>query len=146
MALYPELPAESLVEKINELAEPEFLFSLDQVLRSQFLIRTVKNLRASDRRAQAAQTWLFPEVQKIAAKLPPIIPIGKKKTVERAKASYEDLQNYLKVMNREDREKHKKRISAVKALMDLWPARTKKNQGTTLAQVDEAKARSAGLI
>jgi hypothetical protein len=146
MDLNPGLPAANLVAEIIALAEPEYLSDLDQMLRARFFIRTVKALRARDHREEAAQLWLYPEIQKQVMQLPEAVPIGRGKTVERAKVIYKDLTRYLKILNKEDRERHQKRIAAVKALMKLWPTRTKNTQGRTLQEVDVAKARSAGLI
>ncbi len=146
MILHPDLPAANLVEPFIALADAELLIALDEILRAAYVIQTVKKLRARDRRQEAADGWLFPEVRKLAASLPPAVPVGKDETVERAKVVYEDLENYLKVLNKKNRERHKKRIAAVKALMALWPRRTSKTRGTTLADVDELRARRAGLI
>ncbi len=98
-----------------------------------------------NRRAGPASKFIS-EIEDIALSLPKHVPVGNGKTVDRAEACYEDLKRYRKVLNQEFRERHKKRIAAVTALMELWPPRTKKLQGTTLAQVDAEKARRAGLI
>jgi hypothetical protein len=146
MALFPNLPAANLVQEIVTLAEPDFLAELDQTLRSRYFIRTVKRLRERDRSDESAAAWLFPEIREIAIKLPDLVPVGDGEKVERSKLHYEDLERYLKVLNQKDRERHQKRIAAVKALMELWPPRTKKLQGLTLAEIDANKARIAGLV
>lgn len=146
LALYPDMPALELAGRMAEFADPEFIAALDAQLRTRFWVRTILELRARERREKDAQDWLFPAIQEITAKLPARIPVGNKKTVPRGQIVYENLEQYLKVLNRRDRERHKKRIAAVLALMKLWPARSKKTQGITLSEVDRNKALHAGLI
>ncbi len=89
---------------------------------------------------------MFPEFKELTAELPQRIPIGGGEFVEILKVHYKNLKQYLKVLNERDRQRHEKRITAVKKLMDLWPPRSIKNRGMTLAELDAQKAKKAGLI
>lgn len=138
----PDLPAAHLVDQITEFAGEELVAALDLSLRNEYIIRRAKLIRK--RADESAQLWLYPAIQQHAPKLPNPVPIGDGETVERAKLCYKDLKRYLKILNQRSRDLHEKRIAAVQALMELWPARTKDNRGITLAQVDNMYA--DGLI
>ncbi len=146
-ALHPDVPASHLVPHMIEMAEPEFLAELDIALRSQHFLKIARASIANDRRKQSApEQLLFPELKELAAELPQRIPIGGGEFVELLKLHYKNLKQYLKVLNERDRQRHEKRIAAVKKLMELWPPRSTKNRGMTLAQLDAQKAKRAGLI
>jgi hypothetical protein len=137
-----DLPAAHLVDQITDFCGEELTAALDLSLRNEYIIRRTKLLRK--RASESEQLWLYPAIQQHAPRLPDPVPIGDGETVERAKVCYKDLKRYLKILNQRSRDLHEKRIAAVQALMELWPARTKDNRGITLAQVDRQYA--DGLI
>lgn len=143
IALYADLPATHFPPLVIELAEPELIAALDEILRTKYLIQLVRRLRRVDAK-RPEEGWLFPEIQEHAPNLPRLVALGKGKTVERAKLCYEHLEIRLKLLNKKHRES--KEVAALVALMELWPPRTPKTQGLTLAEVDTMKARRAGLI
>ncbi len=152
MALHPKLPAAQLVGPIIEQAEPAFLDELDKALRSRHFIQAIKTVRSEDRREESVQGWLFPEIRAHAAKLPEMVPTGADKKLPKDKLRFEDLKRYLRVLIKKDSERQRTRrasnpqIVAVKSLMKLWPPRSKKTQGITLAEVDTQIATRAGLV
>jgi hypothetical protein len=143
IALYPDVPATHFPSLIGELAEPELLAALDEILRAKYLIHLVRTLRRADTR-EPETGWLFPEIQEHAPNLPRRVALGKGKIIERAKLCYEHLEIRLKLLNK--RHRQSKEVAALVALMDMWPPRTPKTQGLTLAELDTIKARRAGLI
>jgi hypothetical protein len=146
--LYPDLPAVNLVERIIDMAEPEFLAELDGMLRAQHFIRVARMLRSEERRQQSRGDWLFPDIRENIEKLPRKVDVGGGKTKERADLIFEDLKRRLRVLSQKNRARLKDsaEVVAIQALMRIWPPRSRKTQGTTLGQVDVMKARKAGLI
>lgn len=143
IALYADLPATHFPPLIAEMGEPELLAALDEILRTKHLIQLVRALRRAESR-EPETGWLFPEIQEHAAQLPKRVPLGNGRTIERRELCYEHLEIRLKLLNKRHRES--KEVAALEALMKLWPPRTPKTQGRTLAEVDAMKARRAGLI
>ena len=143
VALYPDIPATHFPPLILELAEPELVAALDEMLRTKYLIQVVRKLRRAEPR-EPVEGWLFPEIEGHAANIPKRVQLGHGRTVERPKLCYKHLGIRLKLLNKRHREN--KEVTAIMALMDLWPPLTPKTQGLTLAEVDAMKARAAGLV
>ena len=151
-ALYPGVPVAHLIGEITSMAEPEFLSQLDAMLHAQHFTQTGRAMRAEEcaeeRYRQLEADYLFPGIRENVARLPKRVDIGQGKKKDRAALSYEDLKRRLRVLDRRRRKRLETNAeaTAIKALMKLWPPRSKKAQGTTLAEVDAMKARQAGLI
>lgn len=144
----PDLPSGNLVEHIVKLADEEFLARLDEILRARFFVQLARRALSIEKRAEAAQGMLFAEIREQAMKLPARLSVGKGRRVTRENLTYEDLKRRLAVLTAQsrDRFKNSREVAAVKALMKLWPTRSKTLQGLTLAEVDRRKAERAGLI
>jgi len=143
IALYPDIPATHFSPLIIELAEPELLAALDELLRVKYLVQIIRTLRRAESREPVA-SWLFPEIEAYAENIPKRVHLGNGRTIERPNLCYKHLGIRLKLLNKRHREN--KEVTAITALMELWPALTPKTQGLTLAEVDAMKARAAGLV
>lgn len=146
-ALEPDAPLRNLIGPAIDLAEPEFLSALDMSLRSQWLLRVGRAMRAEKRREADASGWLFPQCRDAVLKIPARVDLGTGKRKNRGELTFEDLKRRLRVIAKKnrDRQKNNAEVAAIKSLMKLWPARSKKTQGTTLAEIDGIKAKRAGV-
>jgi beta-phosphoglucomutase-like phosphatase (HAD superfamily) len=128
-------------------ADGDLRTDLSRLLLIKDFIARIRRLRAQQKRQERDSQLLFPELRGYVAQLPARLPIGDDVLVPSENACYADWQRYLKVLNAKDRDRHNnnKKIVAVKAIIKLWPE-SRKTRDTTLADVDELKARKAGII
>jgi len=140
-ALYPDLPIANLIEKLVELADPEYLEQLDSALRAAHFRRIIRARAMAKLKSEREAAWLFPEIRQAVLVLPTNIPIAKDKTVPREKIHYSDTTRYLKILDREDKGKlrHSPKRLAIMAIRKLWP-RNKRARRMTLGEVDALKA------